>query len=94
MILCAAIHVTFTRSGKEVETIIPGFRHSSCWELMAALGVPTERKETEGFIDHNGQFLDRYDAYERALMCGQISETTLVSKRERRERALYSEDIY
>lgn len=94
MIICAAISVKFVRNGKSVEAVIPGYRHGSCWELMAALGVPGDREEIEGFIDHRGEFLDRYDAFDHALMCGQISETTLLCKRERRERMLFSEDIY
>ena len=94
MIICAAIAVTFQRNGKTIETVIPGHRHGSCWELMATLGVPTDRQETEGFLNHKGEFLDRSDAYDHALMCGQLSDTTLTSKQERRERILYSEDLY
>jgi len=86
MIICAAVAVSFQRNGKTVEAVIPGWRHSSCWELMATLGVPNDRQEVE--------FLDRLEAFEHALVCGQLSDTTLVSKQERRERALYSEDIY
>lgn len=94
MIICAAIQVTFQRTGKPVEVVIPGWRHSSCWELMAALGVPTDRQEVEGFIDHNGAFLDRLDAFEHALQCGQLSDTTRREKASRQERVLFSEDFY
>ena len=72
MILCAAILIKFCRGNLATEIIIPGHRHSSCWELMAALGVPTEREEVEGFLDHHGQFLDRLEAFEHAFQCGQI----------------------
>lgn len=94
MILCAAIQITFTRAGKLVEAVVPGYRHGNVWELMATLGVPAERQEVEGFIDHHGNFLDRYEAFDHALQCGQLSDTTLTSKCERRERQLYSEDLY
>ena len=94
MIICAAIFVKFVRNGKTVEAVIPGHRHGSVWELMATLQVPTNRKETEGFIDHTGAFLDRHDAFDHALMCGQLSDTTRMAKAERRERALFSEDLY
>ena len=94
MIICAAIQVTFHRAGKPVEAVIPGWRHSSCWELMAALGVPADRQEVEGFIDHNGAFLDRLEAFEHALQCGQLSDTTRTEKAGRQERALFSEDLY
>lgn len=94
MIICAAIHITFTRAGKMVEAVVPGHRHSDCWELMSTLGVPTDRVEVEGFIDHRGAFLDRYEAFTHAVSCGQLSDTTCVAKAERRETALYSEDLY
>lgn len=94
MIICAAISVKFNRNGKTVEAVIPGLRHGSCWELMAALGVPGDRQEVEGFLNHKGEFLDRYGAFAHALACGQLSDTTLTSKQERREVALFSEDIY
>ena len=94
MILCAAIKVTFIRAGKTVEAIIPGHRHSNCWELMATLGVPSDRQEVEGFLDHQGNFRDRYDAFNHAQQCGQLSDTTLTAKADRGERRLYSEDLY
>lgn len=94
MIICAAISVSFTKEGREVKAVIPGYRHANCWELMATLGVPSDRQEIEGFLNHKGEFLDRSDAYDHALMCGQLSDTTLTSKQERRERILYSEDLY
>lgn len=97
MIVCAAIQVTFQNKTGNATVVIPGWRHSSCWELMAALpGFPgqSNRQEVEGFIDHQGAFLDRYDAFNHALMCGQLSDTTRTSKAEKGERALYSEDLY
>lgn len=94
MILCAAIEVTFQRDGRTVSAVVPGYRHADCWKLMATLGVPGDRQEVEGFITHRGDFLDRYDAYNHALRCGQLSDTTQTAKAEKLERALYSEDIY
>lgn len=94
MIICAAIEVTFTRNGKQVTAVIPGYRHGNCWELMATLGVPADRTETEGFLDSQGAFLDRFDALDHALMCGQLSDTTRAHKASQGERQLYSEDIY
>ena len=94
MILCAAIEITFWRDGKLITTVVPGHRHSNCWELMSALGVPADREEFEGFIDHNGEFLDRKDALMHALDCGQLSDTTKTAKLEKGEMILYSEDLY
>lgn len=45
-----------------------------------------DQQEVEGFIDHHGNFLDRYETYDHALQCGQLSDTTPTSKCERRER--------
>lgn len=50
MIRFAAIQVTFRRADRPVEVVIPGWRHSSCWELMAALGVPADRQEVEASL--------------------------------------------
>lgn len=94
MIICAAIQITFNRSGKPVEAVVPGYRHGNCWELMATLGVPADREEVEGFLNHKGEFLDRYDAFDHALQCGQLSDTTRTTKAEKGERQLYSEDLY
>lgn len=94
MILCAAIQVEFEQAGQNVQAVIAGHRHGSCWELINIFGVPASRQETEGFLNHQGEFLDRYDAFEHALQCGQLSDTTLTAKAERGERQLYSEDLY
>lgn len=91
MIICAAIKITFQRGRQTVTAVVPGHRHSDCWELMVALGVPTEREEKEGFIDHRGDFLDRYEALKHAIQCGQLSETTRETKT---GSVLYSEDLY
>lgn len=96
MILCAAIKVTFQRNSEPVTAVIPGYRHGNVWELMSTLGLPpkSEREDVEGFIDHQGTFLDRREAFEHARMCGQLSDTTLTYKQEKGEGELYSEDLY
>lgn len=94
MILCAAIEIAFQRDGRTVSAVVPGHRHNDCLELMATLGVPRDRQEVEGFITHRGDFLDRYNAYNHALRCGQLSDTTREHKASKGEQQLYSEDIY
>lgn len=49
MTIFAAIQVQFERNGKTVEKVIHGLRHANCWETMAALGIPAERKEVKFF---------------------------------------------
>lgn len=95
MVICAAIQVTFRgKSNIEKTVVIPGWRHSSYWELMSPLGVPADRQEVEGFLTHTGDFLDRYEAFAHALMCGQLSDTTRAYKASQGERQLFSEDLY
>lgn len=95
MIICAAIKVPFERGGRPVETVIHGLRHANCWELMADMGIQANRTEVvEGFIDSQNRFLDRYDAFNHALICGQLPATVRACKAERGERQLYSEDLY
>lgn len=94
MIICAAIKIQFERNGQTIETVVSGLRHGNCQDLMSDLSVPLHRQEEDGFITHSGAFLDRYDAYEHALLCGQISDTTKAHKESKGERQLYSEDIY
>ena len=94
MIICSAIKIQFQRKDQTVEAVVPGLRHGDCHDLMYSLSVPMQREETDGFIDHKGNFLNRYDAFEHAMLCGQLSDTTRVTKRERGERQLFSEDLY
>ena len=94
LIICAAIQVRFERNGKIIETVVPGYRHENCWELLSVFDAPTNRQEIEGFLNHHGEFLDRYNAFTHALQCGQLSDTTRAVKAERKEQQLYSEDLY
>lgn len=94
MIICSSIRVQIERNGTPVEAVVPGIRHADCWQLLATLGYPMARQESaEGFLDHKGDFMDRFDAYDHAIACGQLSATKLESKVERREYVLFSEDI-
>ena len=95
MIICAAIKVQMERGGRSVETVIHGLRHANCWELMADMGIQANPTEVvEGFVDSQDRFLNRYDAFNHALECGQLSATVRDCKAERGERQLYSEDLY
>lgn len=94
MIICSAVKVKTERNGTTVEAVVPGIRHADCWNLLAILGHPMARQEAaEGFLDHCGTFMNRFDAHDHAVACGQLSATTLESKAERWECVLYSEDI-
>ena len=94
MIICSAIRVG--------DLVICGLRHHNCYEILNRLD-PIRSMEArqcpdaivEGFITHEGKFLDRYEAYRYAKFCGQISATTQEKKDEEHTSAtLYSEDLY
>ena len=91
MILCAAIKVTVD-GNKTV--VVPGHRHPDCYALLSELQVDYSRGDLiEGFIDNNGNFMDRFGAFSHAVSCGQPSETTLTHKREYIEFQLYIEGL-
>ncbi len=74
--------------------MIQGLHHANCWETIAALRVPAQLAEMEGFVDHENRFGGRYDAFIHALECGQLPATVRIHKAEQRENQLYSEDLH
>lgn len=73
MILAAAIKYHIEDSNKDV--VLCGARHGDIFKQMELLGLEPQKpnREMQGFIDHNGNFLDRKEALEHAHQCGQIS---------------------
>ena len=51
-------------------------------------------RQTEGFINHKGEFLNRKEAFAHATECGQLTQTTLWYKQDHNDIELYSEDLY
>ena len=95
MILCAALLVQV--EGLDHETIIPCRRHGDGYKLLKDLGyIPKSKYKvlTEGFINHEGKFFDRVQAYQHALKCGQLTATTKWYKADHKDTELYSEDLY
>jgi hypothetical protein len=95
MIICAAVLIQV--EGLDHTTIICGRRHGNCFEILRDMkfAAKTGYKEiAQGFIDHEGNFLDRYEAYIAARACGQLSRTVLWHKEDHGEAELYSEDLY
>lgn len=89
MIICAAI------KDKETGAIFGGIRHGFIYSAMKDAGIPKRVSEVvEGFLDQNGHFYNRKEAFEIAINCGQLSATTRQLKREKCELELYSEDLY
>lgn len=97
MIICAAIKIEFTNQYNLNETVIVhGLRHGDCFTTMEKMNLPPrkERVETQGFVDNNGVFYDRLEAFHVASACNQLSFTTKRFKEEHKENELYSEDLY
>lgn len=96
MILCAAVKFHIERANEEV--VIPCWRHGESFKIMKSLGFkPGEYKDIEqGFITTNNMYLNREDAWNHAVNCGQINKTTIwyKSDHEREPYELFSEDLY
>jgi hypothetical protein len=95
MIICAAIKIQV--EGLDHETIIPCRRHGYGFKMLKDLGFKPRvgyKEIAQGFIDHDGDFLNRQDAFKHAIECGQLSATTREYKKTNGEIELYSEDLY
>lgn len=95
MLICAALLVQV--EGLDHTTILPCRRHGDGFKILEDLGYAHKTKYkvvSQGFIDHNGNFLNRQEAWEHANVCGQLSETTRWYKDDHADSELYSEDLY
>lgn len=89
MIICAAIKDTRTN------VVFGGIRHGFIYSAMRDAGITSSHEfAIEGFLDSNGEFYDRKEAFDIAMNNGQLSASTRQLKRERHETELYSEDLY
>lgn len=93
MIICAAVKWT---SPSGLEMTIGCIRHAdglAQLNTVRDLGSVINKNDIEqGFLDHEGKFYSREDAYIIAKKCGQLSATTLANKHASTE--LFSEDLY
>ena len=100
MIVCAAIKlIQETLYGVELnpknELVVCGHRHGDCLKVIQQLGARWFNvKHIQGFIDHNGNFLDRKEALAHAIECGQLSATHRYYREDNNIDELYSEDLY
>lgn len=94
MIICAAVKWTNPYTGLEIT--IGCIRHAdglAQLNTVRNLGSVINKNDIEqGFLDHEGKFYSREDAYIIAKKCGQLSATTLANKHASTE--LFSEDLY
>lgn len=74
------------------DKIYTGLRHSDCFKKMfAERAVLADKKFiTQGFMTEAGEFLTRKEAFERAVLCGQIEDKGEAPEK----RILVSEDVW
>lgn len=94
MIISSAIKIKLKSSDESV--IIHCYRHHYGYFMLKQLGFqPGDyEKVSSGFIDHKGTYMNREQAYEHALQCGQISATMREQKEKNKCKELFSEDIF
>jgi hypothetical protein len=87
MIVCSAILA-------ENGDIISGRRHIDCIKIMVKSGkyeLPVSKNVVQGFLDDNGNFLNRIEARKHFIEYGQIPAS---GPNTIHETLLFSEDLY
>ena len=95
MLICAALLIQVEEL--DHTTTLPCRRHGDGFQILRDLGFTPKIKYkilSQGFIDHNGNFLDRIEAFNHAKQCGQLTATTMWYKEDHNDVELYSEDLY
>lgn len=95
MLICAALLVQV--EGLDHTTIVPCRRHGDGFRILEDLGYAPKTKYRiveQGFINNNGEFLNRKDAFKYAYEIGQLSATTRWYHEDHEHDELYSEDLY
>lgn len=90
MIICAAL---LLENKEQEEVVLPCWRHGIGYEMIRELHIDAKVLK-EGFMNHEGKFLDRYDALVHVMECGQLTQANRWYKEYNRESELYSEDLY
>lgn len=90
MIICAAL---LLENKEQEEVVLPCWRHGIGYEMIRELHIDAKVLK-EGFMNHEGKFLDRYDALVHVMECGQLTQANRWYKEDNREIELYSEDLY
>ena len=92
MIICAALLIKV--DGLSESIIVTCRRHSDGYKLLKDLGyAPRTQYEIveDGFVNHKGEFLNRHNAWEHAVECGQIPYNL---QKYTSTQILFSEDLY
>ena len=95
MIICAAIKIKYIDSNDIKQSVVVcGHRHTNCHYVISKFDICSITEKIEGFIDNQGNFLDRQEAHLHARNCGQLSKANIWYKEDHSEIELYSEDLY
>ena len=91
MIICTALKLVNNKQN----IVIPCHRHFNGYEILRDLMIDYHAFDiTEGFIDHQNNFLNRKEALQHWNMCGQSSAEDRQRKAKLKEDELFSEDLY
>lgn len=93
MLICAALLVQTDEHDPNSTVVVPCHRHGDGYGMLHIFKVKAKVVK-EGFMNREGEFLDRYEAFEHALNCGQLPQSTRWYKEDNHECELYSEDLY
>lgn len=89
-VVCAAVFLP------EIDLIIPGVRHYDTLMHNLSESIPevndNPQKEIQGFVDNQGKFMDRQEAWKVACSAGQVINR--VGGDDRKGGTLYSENLY
>ena len=91
MIVSAAVKIKDLRQDKEI--IIPCHRHCDAFYILKQFAYKknVDYKEiAQGFLDEEGKFYNRVQAYDHALSEWQLNEDVL----EEHRKELFSEDLW
>lgn len=95
MIICAALKVQV--EGLDHTTIVPCLRHGDGYKILKDLGYAPKTKYKvleDGFINQDGEFLSRVEAFLHANEIGQCNATQRWYWKDHNQDELYSEDLY
>mgnify|MGYP000125849674 CR=1 FL=1 len=97
-IVCAAIKFT-SKADEDNIVVLPCIRHGDRYKQFAYLNFVLagnyfrgDWNKEEGFIDNNGKFHSRKEAFQ--LVKGSLPASLIYFKEQREETELYSEDLY
>lgn len=82
-----------SKTAPDYDIIIPCHRHGDAFRIISYIlrccDIDHFRTE-QGFLTEKGEFLDRYEAYDEAVHCGQIAD----KRKSNEAKELFSEDLW